>query len=80
MSPNSRGSNGDNDDKLVQTRYMTRVRESVRLGFDSKWLLFILFFYNLKSLICHKPFTAPLNKMFHSYWQFEFLPLFTVCL
>ena len=45
----SRGSNGyaridvrfpDKNDKLVQTRYMTRVRESACLGFDSKWLLF----------------------------------------
>ena len=44
-----RGSNGyaridvrfpDRNDKLVQTRYMTRVRESACLGFDSKWLLF----------------------------------------
>ena len=45
----SRGSNGyaridvrfpDKNDKLVQTRYMTRVHESACLGFDSKWLLF----------------------------------------
>ena len=75
MRPYSRGPNGyaridvrfpDKNDKLVQTRYMTRVRESACLGFDSKWLLFLTFFYNFKSLICHKPFTAPLNKMFHS--------------
>ena len=40
----------------------------------------LTFFYNFKSLVCHKLFTAPLNKMFRSLWQFEFLPLFTVCL
>ena len=33
----------DKNDKLVQTRYKTRARESVCLGFDSKWLLFQLF-------------------------------------
>ena len=54
----SRGSNGyeridvrfpDKNDKLVQTRYMTRVRYSACLGFDSKWLLFKLFFITSKA-------------------------------
>ena len=51
---NTRGSNGyaridvrfpDKNDKFVPTRYMTRVRESACLGFDSKWLLFNFFLY-----------------------------------